>query len=268
MTLTLQDGHTLQVRADRPLPTGTQVTVQIQPDGQAQIIDLTLPTGSERAAILQRLGQEWPVLKQALNLLRQNRPAAARSAEATLPKPDTLLPGLVRMAQALATQSAERLLTDETVQLLKTFGVDLTPDLTSLNQLQQRSETPDGWRALLFPYVEREGEDPRQGGFFWRNQEAEEEGQPGKTRFIVQLHLSQLGDVQLDGLLNEHHINLKLRLREDPGNNFATDLQRLVQKTLAAYGLEGGITLEAKVTFPIDPLAEMQHNAGHMNLTA
>jgi hypothetical protein len=174
----------------------------------------------------------------------------------------------MQMAQALATQSAERLLTDDTVQMLKAMGIDLIPDLTSLNQLQQRSETPDGWRALLFPYIEQEGEDPRQGGFFWRNQEGEEENQPKRTRFIVQLHLSQLGDVQLDGLLNEHHINLKLRLRQDPGDDFTADLQRLVQQTLDAYGLEGGISLEIKPTFPIDPLAEMQHHAGHMNLTA
>ena len=269
MILTLSSGQQLQVHTEHPLPTGTQVTFTMKQDGTAEILNLTLPAGTERAQIAYQLGKEWPILKQAVNTLKQHNPTAAQELQQALPTPQTLLPSLIKFADALAMQSAERLLGDDTVQLLRSLGIDLTPDIQSLNQLQQKPDTLDGWRGMLFPYVEDDG-DPQQGGFFWRRQkdENEEEQNIHGFRFVVQLSLSQFGPIQLDGLMNEQTILLKLRLQSEPGESFRTGLDELVQNTLAAYGLEGQISLEIQQNFPTDPLSDIQHHAGHMDLKA
>ncbi|MDD9912749.1 MAG: hypothetical protein OXR68_04730 [Alphaproteobacteria bacterium] len=267
MILTLNSGHTVQVHADKPLPTGTQVTITIQADGEAQIQDLSLPTGSTRADTAYRFSKEWTLLKQSLTALKNSHPEAAAKLANSLPKVDALAPTLLQFANALQTQSVEKLLGDDTANLLRALGIDLTPEIQSLNQLQQKPETQDGWRSLLFPYVENEGEDPQQGGFFWRRQNTDEQEEQSSLRFILQLRLSQFGAMQLDGLMNKESLHLKLYLSTQPSPEFQKELSEIVEEKLTAYGLTGGIQIHTTTQFPTDPLTEIQHYAGHMNLT-
>lgn len=253
-------GHTIPItlppEAQHHLPEGTRLTIQVQPGGTANVLNIALPQAAQRANTLTHLAQQWPGLQQALSLLQNQAPQVAQALQNQLPQLQALLPGLVTFVEALRRNSPELALGKEAHTLLRSMGLDLTSDVSQLSQLQHRQEDTQ-WRGTLFPYIENTGEDPRQGGFFWRREKKDDARSRTSTRFIMQLNLSQMGDVQLDGLVNYPEIWLKLRRTTQPEEGFITQLQNLVNGTLEQYGLSGGITVETAATFPVNPLAEL-----------
>lgn len=259
LTLTLQTGQTVQLQqAGKPLPVGTQVTIKITPEGGAQILNLTLPGVSVKADLLTSLATRWPGLVQALSILQDKSSYRAEQLTAKIPTLQNLFTGLTQFSQAVQTGQQQTFLGDSLSQALLGLGIDFSADLSNLQQLHQ-PQGPDSWRALLFPYIENDGEDPRQGGFFWREQERQEEdGTTHKDiRFVVQLETKAHGPVQLDGLWHERNVHLKLRLHQPPADpNFTPGLQEITQAALSAYGLQGGIQVEITPTFPTNPIQE------------
>lgn len=253
-------GQTLAVNlppeAQHHLPVGTQMALRLTEGGNASVLSLVLPQAAQRANTLTFFGEKWQGLQQALSLLQTHAPELAQGLRNQLPQLQTLLPGFLMFVDALRRNSAEQTLGKEAHTLLKSLGLDLTSDVGQLAQLQQRQEDTQ-WRGTLFPYVENPGEDPRQGGFFWRREKKDEARSRTSTRFIMQLNLSRMGEVQLDGLVNYPEIWLKLRRTTPPEEGFITQLQSLVNDTLEQYGLQGGITVETAPTFPVNPLAEV-----------
>lgn len=253
-------GQTLPINlppeAQHHLPVGTQLTIKVEAGGTASVLSLTLPAAAQRAETLTHLGLQWPGLRQALGLLETQAPQVAQALRSHLPQLQALLPGLLTFVDALRRNNPELALGREAHTLLKSMGVDLTSDVSQLSQLQQRQDDTQ-WRGTLFPYIENAGDDPRQGGFFWRREKKDDARSRASTRFIMQLSLSNMGEVQLDGLVNYPEIWLKLRRTTPPEEGFITQLQTLVNGTLAQYGLSGGITVETAATFPLNPLAEV-----------
>jgi hypothetical protein len=260
----LPPGSQVALDLPEPLPLGSKLTLQLGAAGQpAALLALELPAASQRAHTLSQLGTQWPGLQHALQALQSASPAAAQTLLQRLPQLANLLPGLLGMLASLrqAKESAtDPALTESLGPLLKALGVDLTPDLTALQQLTQRQEdTP--WRGLVFPYQEHPGDQPRQGGFFWRREgEDEDPRSPTATRFVVELSLSQQGPVQLDGLLTYPALWLKLRQTVPASTAYVQGLQSVVANALSAHGLNGGIAVDvlaANTGFPVNPRAEL-----------
>lgn len=256
-------GRTIAVVTPQPEATahlveGTHLSIRIEPNQLASILTLTLPQASQRAQTLNTLGRQWPALTQALNVLQQNAPQQAQTLRAQIPQLANLLPGLVGFIGALAGNRPQDAFDKSATDILKSMGVDLSPDLHHLAQLQQRPDAaPNQWRGTLFPYVEAPGEDPRQGGFFWRREKPDNPRAATHTRFVVELDMSQMGPLQLDGLVTYPAVWLKLRRTTPPESGFTTGLQQLVAGLLEGYGLQGGITVESAAAFPVNPRAEM-----------
>jgi hypothetical protein len=195
--------------------------------------------------------------------LQGANPAAAHTLLQRLPQLANLLPGLLTMLASLHQAkegTADTTLTESLGPLLKALGVDLSPDLTALQQLTQRQEdTP--WRGMVFPYQEHPGEQPRQGGFFWRREgEDEDPRSPTATRFVVELSLSGQGPVQLDGLLTYPALWLKLRQTVPASPAYVQGLQSVVASALGAHGLNGGIAVDVlapDAAFPVNPRAAL-----------
>lgn len=254
INLRLTDGTQLNLQTKNAAPlTGSQsVSIQLQTDGNVQVFNTNTPLpppGSQ---------QDFSNLKQALAMLQQHRPDLLPNAQANVPQPHTLLPTLTQMADAMMTQVAERFLGDETVQFLRTIGVDITPDLQNIQLFQQRTDAPDGWRALLFPFMENPDANQRQGGFFWRGHGQEEEKGNRQVRFIMQLNLSQLGIVQLDGLMHQRHIQLKLRTHAETDDTFRQQLRHGLYTILTDLDLTGDIQFQTVETMPFDPMTLLQ----------
>lgn len=239
------------------IPPGTHLTLRIEANNTPPtVLEITMPPAAERAQTLTTLTTRWESLQQGLNLLSTQAPSLAQSLQANLPQLAALLPGLITFTEALRRKDADLIFGKQTTATLRAMGVDLSSDIQHLAQLQQPQ--PDtSWRGTLFPYVEAPGQDPRQGGFFWRREKRDDPRAPTNTRFVMNLELSNLGPLQLDGLINYPNLWLKLRRTTPLEGNFTEELQKLVNNTLEAYGLTGGIVVEVTSTFPVDPLAEM-----------
>lgn len=242
-----------------PLPPGTQLSVRMENAATATILSLTLPPQAQKAHTLNTLGHQWQALQQGLALLQQQAPAHAAGLRAALPQLANLLPGLMVFTNALRTGKTEDAFGREVTTLLKAMGADLSPQIQQLAQLQQRPEpgADSQWRGTLFPYVEAPGDDPRQGGFFWRREKKDDPRAPTHTRFVVEVEMSTLGPLQLDGLITYPEIWLKLRRHTVPEDGFTANLQALVGGMLQQFGLQGGISVETTAAFPINPRAEL-----------
>jgi len=241
------------------LPLGAGLTLRIDNSLAATILGLTLPTQTQTAYTVGTLGGRWEGLQQGLQLLQQQAPVQAANLRAGLPQLANLLPGLLAFTNALRTPRAEGALDREATAILKALGIDLTSDLAQLSQLQQRPSphSEPQWRGTVFPYVEAPNEDPRQGGFFWRREKRDDPRAPTGTRFVVELEMSQMGPLQLDGLVTYPEIWLKLRRTTPPEAGFTENLQTLITDLLHTYGLSGGIAVETTATFPVNPRAEL-----------
>jgi hypothetical protein len=264
-TLALPDGRKFQAHSTKPLPIGAEVTVKITPNGDAEITKLNLPQASAKTDALLEFSRKWENLEKALQVLKQSHPEAASKIEGKLPNPasKTLLPSLLQFAEAVSSQNAIKFLGNETLNLLKSLGIDFTADLSQLNQLQQKTDAPDNWRAFYFPFMTDEN-NPDQGSFYWRNQEGED--QEKNTRFVVNLSLSELGPVQIDGLMQENHMMLKLRLHDLPSPNFEQELNDIIQKILEPLEIQGKVKVEISNSFETDPLHDLLQSDNHTGL--
>jgi hypothetical protein len=258
LTVRLPSGQTFQAHSPRPLPLGAQITLSFTDEGHAHILNIRVPTAPAHVNSLYAFMTKWEALDQALAHLRTHDPAAFAAVKSRLPNlGDSFLPNMMRLADAVQTNNLEALLGREALNVLRQTGLDgpLMNDLSQLQTLHQKHDL-DGWRALPFPFWDDERDEPGQGGFFWRNDDEEERrpGTPASVRFVVQLSMSQLGPLQLDGLIRGTEMRLKLRSLEDLGVAFAAGLQTVVNRAMAEAGLTGGVDVEVTDRFEVDPL--------------
>ncbi|MQX37901.1 hypothetical protein [Roseospira navarrensis] len=260
----------LPVRLDAP--PGSQVTLSVlstlppAPTGPAAA-GAALPQGGTTG---------WPALTESLDTLNRADPAAARALEAAIPRPGPQLAfAMVSVAGALRAGGDIRQWPGEGVtraldrvggrgeQLAQTLRRDLA-DLAG-----RARETPGGeWRAITLPFADQaeisaislilrvpgggrgdrdgagqDGDDERAGG-----------GEPGQ-RFLVDVTLSELGRIQIDGLMQAKARRLQIILRTGRPlpEEMCRDLQVIADTSLAAFGLDGALSIRADEPF-LDPL--------------
>jgi len=250
-TLQLPDGRQLQFQSARPLPVGTQVTIQIGQNLSALVISLNIPAGTQIQQLLTKYADKWEGLNKAIQSAQAgNSPVASNAMREVLPQANNLLAGMLGVAIATKQNSLKALVSGDLAALLH-----LDADLAEMHQLHQREFKTGEWRAFFFPYFEnKQDENTRQGQFFWRTKD---DGESKSTRFVVNLNLSSYGDIQLDGLVRTGQFNTKLRLLKSVDEDFVSGLQALYQETLQNLDLAGDIKVELVEDFEIDPLHEL-----------
>ncbi|WP_299439986.1 hypothetical protein [uncultured Rhodospira sp.] len=255
----------LPVRLDAP--PGSQISLSIVSSAPPA------STGVGAApAVPQGGGQGWPALSQAVDTLARTDPAAARALESAIPRPGPqLAAAMVTVAGALrAGGDARQWPGDATMRALDRAGPagrqaaeTLRQDLTDL--AGRVRESPGGeWRALTLPLSDQaeisaisvilrviggRGDPPEDA-----------EGRPGQDgdggqRFLVDVTLSRLGRMQLDGLVETPARRLRLILRTAAPlpADLRADLSAIATNSLEALGLEGGLTFRADGAF-VDPM--------------
>lgn len=249
------------VIAQRMLPVGSQISVHIMPDGHAEILDIVMPKGSNRSNALLRFSLSWDTLAQAMNTLEADNPEGAEKLKRVLPEAnEKLLPKLLQLSQSITTQNMRAFFGDDVLNMLRALGLDgmLQTDAAQLNNLHQRPDAPDGWRALMFPYLDDQNQTLQQGSFFWRKHKKQNPDDAESLRFVLNVKMSALGPVQLDGLMQgKDTMHIKLRLTEGLTEADHKGLEDLVQNSLAAVGLRGTLQIEKVSFFETDPLHEM-----------
>jgi len=258
MTLSLQNGLTLNVQSSQPMPVGTQVMLGLKPNGDVEVVDMLLPAADAKASLISKLLVSWDGLDKALERLQQTNPAAAQQLLKPLPSlAKGLLPGFVQFMNAVKGAQLEDLFNKDALEALRSIGLEgqLRQDVQQMHALHQKAQEDATWRSFIFPYVEdQQDQQPKQGSFYWRS---DHDGEESSHRFVMNMSLSALGTIQLDGLVKGKNLYLKMRTIQDLGPEITQGIQDVVKNTLEKLGWQGFTKVEQTSAFTVDPLNEM-----------
>jgi len=235
------------------VPVGTKVILAEEPAEEirtapaaikAAVINAPLSGLPEASAPL------FAALQEALEAFPADTPQAAALAR-SLPAPSHMAPAVLFFMAALRTGAVENWLGADTLSALRQAGKKPVADALAggfEKAAAQAKEAPAGdWRALSVPFRAEDQIIPLQ--FYIRRQEDAEKEEPGKTgggrRFILNLNLSRLGALQLDGFIRKKSFDAILRTEEKLPFDMRQELMQRFAKGLEQAGLQGGLGFQA-----------------------
>ena len=248
---------TLEIRA--PLQTGSRITFEL-PGGALA------PSGPGAAglgpAALGTLAHSWPALEETLQVLREIAPgAAAATLRDAIPHPGSrLASGLLFFLSALSGGDVTRWLSNQASQALKSAGRDslLSRLGQDFGQLSRLADNQGGdWRLFFIPI--HDGDQLRQLRLFLRHGWQDRDGgdaqdDEDQTRFVVEVEMSRLGDLQLDGLVREKRLDLILRSRAPLPDFMRRDIMQIFHETNEITGNRGNIGFQSSLEWKAMPI--------------
>ncbi len=258
------------------LPTGTGVTLGLSPTAlggaeAAARAALGLSSGGAAGTTAAAgqpggLGRSWPALTEAFVQLSQTNPALAQTLlQTAIPQPGPQMAGaLLFFMAALRGGDVRGWMGDQAARALG--GRDGRNPLLSrlgddMGQMTRTGTDAAGneWRAFYIPLFD--GRDLQQIRLFMRD--PTEEGEGGKDgasghRFLIDLDLSKLGALQLDGLARTERLDLIVRTHRALPRDIKAEIVRLFEETAERVGLKGQVSFQATPHFP--PLPFVEHN--------
>ncbi len=246
----------LDVRA--PLPNGTQVSFDI--------LSRTLPEAGAPSPLAfgATAASPWTTLEALWQSLSLTDPEAAARLAAALPQAGPQL--LANLTAAMAAvrggdasawlgvpDIAQRAQSREDTRVAK-LAQRLTDDLKGAARGANRAEGE--WRVYPLPFVAG-GQVERIQMLVRRAPNADDAEGGGKrggrrdTRFLLDLTLSRLGEMQIDGLVNAaaHNLDLVIRTRQDLPAPMPADLRGLFAEALLAVNYTGVLSFRVTQDF-------------------
>lgn len=253
------DRGLLVLQAHPGLPAGTRLTLEAVPAPTPSPLPPLGPIDPFGA-------RDWPALQHALDALSQTDPQAARAiATAIVPQLNArlatnmaLFMGVVRAGLDprawLGDRGANALEAAGRGELIERLAEDV-------GMLRRQAESGGAeWRTYPLPLLldgamdrvvvrVRRREDDGEGV-------AEGAGRRGGagTRFLVDVNLSRLGPLQLDGLVRPKRLDLIVRSREALPDGLRTELRQIFAGALADLRLAGDLGFQAGRGVPWVPL--------------
>ncbi len=252
------------------LAPGTAVTLELLAAEVTQAV-------SSEPAPLNELASSWQSLKDIMTLTNTANPPAANALLARLPQ---LGPGFLSNSTSFFTillqGDARKLLGDDTVDTLRQNGrQDLLEKFSGeLANLGASFAAPAerqiaGWQTLFLPFVYQEA--LQQARVFVKRDSPKKERSSKSTddtRFVVEVDLSELGALQMDGLVRkkEQATAFDLVIRSHRAFSPADQAEILAIYTSAAEltGFKGSLAFQVTRDFPVKPLEEAAGNAPHI----
>ena len=283
-TLVTTPAGTLALHLRLDAPPGSRVTLGMlsatRPTPSPPTTGSATSTVAQPSSITQGGTQGWPALTQATETLARTDPAAAQALQQVIPRPGpqlTLALGSLTAALRAGGDSRHWPGTQPLTALESsgTRGERLAEALRSdLRALAGRTrESPGGeWRAITLPFADGAEIAPitlvtRVRGGPIHDRDADDASPSDRKtesgdRFIVDLTLSALGRLQIDGLMRPRarQLHLILRTAEPLPPTMREDLIVIAETGLTALGLEGGLTFQADGRF-LDPVPETASSA-------
>jgi hypothetical protein len=154
---------------------------------------------------------------------------------------------------ALSGGDMNRWLGSQALQALKTAGREglLARLGQDFEQLGRLADNPGSeWRLFSIPLLD--GDQVRQLRFFLRHGQQDGDGDGNdedeeKTRFVVEVALSSLGDLQLDGLVRKKRLDLILRSRAPLPAFMRRDIMQIFHDANEITGYRGSIGFQSSI---------------------
>jgi len=237
------------------IPEGTQIKMEVlssvKPDHQSHISQST-PAKASMAAI----GKNWPALDEAAKLLAEINPTAADMLNNTmLPKPDNrLAANMIFFLKALGRGSFKNWADDKVVRALARAKPELLKKLEGdFSQISDKAKSTNStdWKIAYVPL--QDNGDIRQIRLAERDHEdeaANSKEDPG-VRFVIDLSLSRLGAMQLDGLSKDTHkkFDLIIRTHKALPTPMRRDILAIYNEGMDTIGFAGRLTFQVTPNF-------------------
>jgi hypothetical protein len=258
------------------LPQAAQVTLEVLPPQIPMAPALPLPP-----APLPELAKQWTSLQQITTLLATHTDAPSPPWFAPLaPSANTptgsqeISSGLMVFVTALRGGNFSNWLGDDTVEWLQKNGhVPLVKKAeaeftTLVRAFTEPTAQTNQWQSLFFP-VAVDGQWQQVRMFLKRDRKQNKKMQGNHeddTRFIVEMSLTQLGELQLDGLVRrtakQVEFDLFIRSLSPLEAAIQHDIQRIYSDMAAITGYRGQLAFQAVREFPVNPMKEAMAASG------
>ncbi|SMH47529.1 hypothetical protein [Azospirillum agricola] len=244
----------LALNVQASLPQGAKVTAVLADPAQAarQAAQAAPLPGGDPGPMSER---DWPAMRQLMAALAAADPALARSMLATMPQPNRkLTAALTFFLSAMRGGDARGWLGDEAGSALERSGRgDLLARLDKEFEGLRREASepmPGDWRPYTLPMMDSNGPKPiklhihplkgdeEEGG------DGKEKGKPG-SRFLIDVEMSRLGPMQLDGLVRPNHFDLILRSHAALPPELRVELIQIFADSVRAVGYTGGLSFQS-----------------------
>ncbi len=246
---------TLALERRLALPPGSFVTLQQ--------LAATPPDDPSDLPLAQRT--TWPALEETLATLERALPDLAAQLRSTLaPASGQELAGtLLFLMSALnaGTWPGPRIL-----ETLDAFGrrdlrLKLESDVTELRELD--SSRSGDWHVYALPLID--GGAVRPVRLYFRRRAASSPAGDQGTRFVLEVEMSRMGALQLDGLVRPQRFDLVLRSHRPIAAELRQEITEIFHGAVAASGLGGDITFTTASRFAVAPLEAL---AAHIGVNA
>jgi hypothetical protein len=207
----------------------------------------------------------WPALEETLATLERALPDLAAQVRSTLaPASGQELAGtLLFLMSALnaGTWPGPRIL-----ETLDAFGrrdlrLKLESDVTELRELD--SSRSGDWHVYALPLID--GGAVRPVRLYFRRRAASSPAGDQGTRFVLEVEMSRMGALQLDGLVRPQRFDLVLRSHRPIAAELRQEITEIFHGAVAASGLGGDITFTTASRFAVAPLEAL---AAHIGVNA
>jgi hypothetical protein len=232
------------------VPPGSKIILQATPMAPDDVMQqglFAMPDSTLQKSL-------WSALQEALHSLP---PAsiAAQVLKNTLPTPTPqLAPTALFFLAALRSGAIENWLGANTLQALQQTGkkglVDsLTQDFDKLSA-QSKDVLPGNWRSINIPL--RYDDQISQLQFYVRQQHDRDENEKGQTggkpatRFILNLSLSRMGALQLDGFIQKKNFDIILRTEDKLPFDMRQELMKRFALGLDQVQMQGAISFQTR----------------------
>lgn len=224
---------------------------------ELEVVEILPPAAQAQSrslgGIFSHAVDRWPDFSEALS--------AGGAAEPLRELTPRLAPrGIERLFAFLAglrRGDIGRLLEGELGEVMRAQGKEnalrrLSEDFRELQRVE-REQPGAEWRALALPLAGHERVLPV--WFFFRGSGRQRaDRQERGARFVIELHLNELGPVQLDGFMREKALDLFLRTHRPLPAAARDDIEAIFHRGLEQAGLSGVLAFQAVTPFPVAPL--------------
>lgn len=229
---------------------------------------------------LTELAMRWDSLKQMVSLLalanesfgqtigQPYLPVMLNNPQQATLAPQQISAGLMLFIAALRGGDFRNWLGKANAQWLERAGhgellKKAQGEFSTLAQLATQPATPGHWQALFFPLA-MAGE-LHQVRFFTKRDRKQKQSpqQPDTddTRFVVEVDMSQMGEIQMDGFIRrgEQQVQFDLMIRslKPLEESVQSDILRIYTQTGEITGYRGLLLFQAVRQFPVNPMEEL-----------
>lgn len=192
----------------------------------------------------------WPNLADALGALKTANPSIHQSVvQNALPAADNrLAANMLFFLSALRGGDVRGWIGQNAASLLQARAPDMLMRLGDDFQQLARSHDEPGstdWRLAVLPFLNGGSIEPVR--LFMRGRKKDDDGESEATRFVVDVDLSQIGKLQLDGLVRAErkHVDLIVRTERPLPDVMRQDISDIFREAGELTGLGGGLSFQA-----------------------